>query len=222
VCSIGKLPQFKKGKTISTRDLQPGELLPMEFAFWDIISHGHFIAVLTIVDAATRMIWLFCTARKKPLIHILRWFFANLHREKLSLANIRVDEDGSAFATFIRDKDQLNLETTGGYTSFLNGKVERPNRTLAERARYMILDSGALKQDWCFATEHAGEIYRVTYHSDIGCSQHFAWYGDILNAKDMHVWGCRFLAPTHNLKKSQDLATEGLFYGFAKTRSLLH
>jgi hypothetical protein len=49
---------------------------------------------------------------------------------------IRVDEDGalarsSAFATFIRDEEQLNLKTTVGYTPFLNGKVERPDRTLA-------------------------------------------------------------------------------------------
>jgi hypothetical protein len=109
----------------------------------------------------------------------------------------------------------------GGYAYFLNGKVERPNRTLAERARCMLLNDDAPKQDWCFATEHAGEIYCVTYHSAIDFSPHFDWYGEILIAKDMHVWGCRVLVPAHNLKKFQDRATEGLFYGFAKTRSLL-
>jgi hypothetical protein len=119
------------------------------------------------------------------------------------------------------NEEQLNLENTGGDVSFLNGKVERHNRTLAERARCMLLNDGAHKKDSCFATEHAGEIYRVTCPSDIGCSPHFAWYGEILNAKDMHVWGCRVLVPAHNLKKYQDRATEGLFYGFAKTRSLL-
>jgi hypothetical protein len=222
VCSLGKLPQFRKGKTVSTAKLQPGELLHMDFAFWDILSRRNFTAVLTIVDACTRMLWLFCTASKKPPVHILRWFFANLRREKITLANIRVDEDGalagsSAFATFLRDEEQLNLETTGGYASFLNGKVERPNRTLAERARCMLINDGAPSKDWCFAIEHSAELYRVTYHSAIKCSPHsaikcsphFAWYGETLNAKDMQIWECRVLVPAHNLKKADDRATDG-------------
>jgi hypothetical protein len=144
--------------------MQSGELLHMDVAFWDILLHHSFTAFLTIVDTSTHMLWLFCTARKKPPVHILRWFFANLGREKHILANIRVGEDGalarsSAFATFIQDEEHLNINTTGGYASFFNGKVERPYRTLAERARCMLINAGASKKDWCFATEHAGEIY---------------------------------------------------------------
>jgi hypothetical protein len=52
---------------------------------------------------------------------------------------------------------------------------------------------------------------------------HLAWYGEVLNAKDMHIRGCRvLLVPGHNLKKYQDRALEGKLYGFTKTRSLLH
>jgi hypothetical protein len=207
--------------------MQPGELLHMDFAFWDHILSRNFTAVLAIVDISTHIIWLFFTARKKPPINFLRWFFANLSRDFFSFANIRVDAEcalarSSAFTTFIKDEEQLNLETTGGYASFINGEVERPNHTLAERARCMLLNAGSPKMDWCFGTQHAGEIYRITYHSAIGCSPHFAWSGKILNAKDMHIWGCRVLIPAHNLKKSQDRAIEDLFYGFAKTHSLLH
>jgi hypothetical protein len=73
---------------------------------------------------------------------------------------------------FVMNK-QINLETTGGYASFLNGKVKRPNRTLAERARCMLINAGAPAQDWCYATEHAVDIYRATYHSAIKCAPHF-------------------------------------------------
>jgi hypothetical protein len=146
VCSLGNLPQFHKGKTLSMATLKPGELLHMDFEFWDIVSRRLFTAMLTIVDAKTRMLWIFCTSSKKPPIHILKWFFANLRREPRALANIRVDEDGAlswsaAFATYLRDDEQLNLQTTGGYASFLNGKVERPNRTLADRARCLLLNA---------------------------------------------------------------------------------
>jgi hypothetical protein len=50
---------------------------------------------------------------------------------------------------------------------------------------------------------------------------HYAWYGDTLNVKDIHIWGCRVLVPTHNLKNADDRATDEKIYGFAKTRSLL-
>jgi hypothetical protein len=94
VCSLGKLPQFRKRKTASTDNLKPGELMHMDFTFWDITLLRMFTAVLIIIYAKTRMLWLFCTSSKKPPMHILRWFFANLRREKRMLANIRVDEDG--------------------------------------------------------------------------------------------------------------------------------
>jgi hypothetical protein len=68
--------------------MQPGELLHMDFSFWDILSHHNFTAVLAIVDATTCMLWLFCTASKKPPIHIIWWFFANLRRDKYTLVNI--------------------------------------------------------------------------------------------------------------------------------------
>jgi hypothetical protein len=81
VCSLGKVPQFCKGKTSSTDNLTPGELLHTDFAFWDITSRRMCTDVLTIIYAKTRMLWLFCTSSKKPPVHILRWFFANLCRE---------------------------------------------------------------------------------------------------------------------------------------------
>jgi hypothetical protein len=109
VCSLVKLPKFRKGNTASTDNIKPGELLHMDFAFWYITSRRMFTSVLAIIDAKKRMLWLFCTSSKKPPIHILRWFFANLRREKRTLANIHVDENGAlassaAFATYLRDE----------------------------------------------------------------------------------------------------------------------
>jgi len=47
---------------------------------------------------------------------------------------VRVDEDGalannSEFSDFLVDRS-ISLESTGGYASFLNGKIERPHRTI--------------------------------------------------------------------------------------------
>jgi hypothetical protein len=138
VCGLGKLPQFHKVKKII-------------YGNYQAVSRRVFTAMLTIVDANTRMLWILCTSSKKPPIHILKWFFANLCRERRALANIRVDQDGdlswsAAFATYLLDDEQLNLQTTCVYASFLNGKVERPNRTLADRVCCLLLNSAASPQ----------------------------------------------------------------------------
>jgi hypothetical protein len=69
-----KMTQAIKGKTANRSNLKSGELLHMDFAFWDVLSQ------LMIIYATTRMLWLFCTASKNPPLHIRRWFFTNLRR----------------------------------------------------------------------------------------------------------------------------------------------
>jgi hypothetical protein len=125
-----------------------------------------------LIDAKTHMLWLFFTTSKNPPLHILRWFFTNLRSDKCPLARIHVDEDGNfpgstAFCKYIRDEEALNLETTGGYASYLNEKNECPDRTIAERVRGLLMNSSCPKKDWCYASEHSAYLYRVTLHSAI-------------------------------------------------------
>jgi hypothetical protein len=65
-CTSGKMTYAIKGKTCDTDSLVPGELLHMEFSFWDIPSHRSFTATLVIIDAKTRQLWIFCTSSKRP------------------------------------------------------------------------------------------------------------------------------------------------------------
>jgi hypothetical protein len=95
VYRLGTFPQFKKGKTVTMEHIKPGELVHINFDFWNIVSRRGLTAVLTIVDACSRFIWLLCTASKKLPIRILRWFIANICCEDHTLAQIRVYEDGA-------------------------------------------------------------------------------------------------------------------------------
>jgi len=52
-----------------------------------------------------------------------------IHKEKIIVHSIHVDEDGALahsleFTNFLNNEALVTLETTGGYASFLNGKVE--------------------------------------------------------------------------------------------------
>jgi hypothetical protein len=151
---MGKLTRATKGKICDTSSLTPGSLLHMDFGFWDVPSHRGFMAVLVIIDAKTTHVWVFCTTSKEPPIHILRWFFVQLHLEGSQLAHVHVDEDralarSSLFCTFIRDEANLGIDTTFGHASYMNGKVERPNRTLADNTRCMSYSSDRPPTNWC-------------------------------------------------------------------------
>jgi len=56
ICLMSKFSHPPKGKTINTNHLAPGELLLIDFGFWDIQSHRGFTTMFLIIDAKTRML----------------------------------------------------------------------------------------------------------------------------------------------------------------------
>jgi hypothetical protein len=182
--------------------------------------------MLVSIDAKTRKLWIFCTASKKAPIHILWWLLSNIRCEHNALSRIRVDKDGAligscTFCRFISDNEALNLKSTGKYASYLNCKIERSNRTIAECVRCYILNTNCPEVDWCYTAEHAADVYGVTLHSDLDMSPQEAWYNNKALYCDMHIWGCQVLVPAQNMKKSEDRAEYGLFYGYTRRRALL-
>jgi hypothetical protein len=146
VCIMSKFSHPPKGHTTNTDNLLPGQLLHLDFGFWDTPSHRGFTSMLLIIDAKTRMLWLFCTANKRPPLKILDYSLSTLTKENKTIHTIRVDEDGAfarnyEFTEFLL-RHKINLETTGGHASFLNGKVERPNRTIADMVRALYFNAG--------------------------------------------------------------------------------
>jgi hypothetical protein len=75
ICLMSKFSHPPKGKTIDTNHIEPGELLHIDFSFWDTQSHRGFTTMLLIIDAKTRMLWLFCSSSKRAPIQTLEYFF---------------------------------------------------------------------------------------------------------------------------------------------------
>ena len=57
---------FPKGKTVDTTNRQPGEIIHMNFAFYNVNSIRGFTSMITVVCSKTKMLWVFPTASKKP------------------------------------------------------------------------------------------------------------------------------------------------------------
>ncbi len=163
ICVKAKFMHPPKGKTLDTSHLTCGEYLHIDFSFWNIPSIRHFTGMLVIIDASTRMLWLFCTSSKRPPMHIISYFFDILQKEKCCVKTLCIDEEGSltrnAEFTSYLIHHHITLDTTGGYSSFLNDKVERPHQTIAQLVRAMLINSGHSTDTWCYCAEHAADIY---------------------------------------------------------------
>jgi hypothetical protein len=195
VCLMSKFSHPPKGKTTNTDMLRPGELLHIDFGFWDLTSHRGFTTMLLIIDAKTRMLWLFCSSTKRAPLSTLEYFFTILHRENKAPKTVRVDEDGALARNYeftnLLIQERLTLETTGGYASFLSGKVERPHHTIANMTRALYFNAGHSADKWCYAAKTAADIYHFTLHSAINMSPYEAWYGIKPNINHLRVWGCK-------------------------------
>jgi hypothetical protein len=168
------------------------------------------------------MLWNFSTASKRVPLEILEFFFGALSKENISILGVRVDEDGALannteFSDFLLARS-IPLESTGGYASFLNGKIERPHRTIANMVRAMLLNSGLLNNLWCYASETAADIYRYTHHSALDMTPYESWYGSKPSINNLRVWGCYVYVRVHDAKKLDHRVKRGYFLGFTKSR----
>jgi len=191
ICITTKMVNPPKAKFTSTKLLCRGQLLHIDFSFWNLCSIRGFTSLLSVIDGKDRMLWNFPTTSKHVPLSILDYSFTMLDREGVTIENVRVDEDGalaknSEFSNFLINH-KISLQTTGGYASFLNGKVERHHRTIAQMVCSLLLNSGLLSDLWCYAAEAAADIYRYTLHSTLGKTPYEAWYG---RKPHLRVCGC--------------------------------
>ena len=120
---------FPKGTTIDTTNLQPGELIHMEFSFYNMTSIQGFTSMITVMFAQTIMIWVFLNATKRSPVIKIRFIVTKLKNKKHTCRHVRVDVDGnlekSTDVTKLLVYDLIiAMETAGGDASWINRKNE--------------------------------------------------------------------------------------------------
>ena len=113
---------FSKGKTVDTNNLQPGELIHMNFAFYNVTFVRGFTSVLTVLCAKTIMLWVFHISYKRYHVYIICFIIITLKNEQNSCKCVRVDEDGALkkstdVTKLIVNDFNISMETTGGDAS---------------------------------------------------------------------------------------------------------
>ena len=119
---------------MSTIFLRPGELIHMDFYFMNEVSIRGFTCVLNIVDAKTRNKWEFGTPNKRPPLDTVDYFLTQCKMEGRPVSRIRMDRGGelsksAELCEMLIKKHHYTIQTTTGYSSWINEKVEVHNKT---------------------------------------------------------------------------------------------
>ena len=93
ICYVSKITTINKDTSVDTSNLQPGELVHMDFTLYNVNNILVFTSILTLVCTKTRIPWVFQTAPKRAPFQTIRFILTPLLNEKDPCKNLRVDED---------------------------------------------------------------------------------------------------------------------------------
>ena len=192
--------------------------------------HGGIKYSALLVDQATTRKWIFHLTSKDKSPEALRWFWTNVKRPHNVIIQILRTDRGSEFiAKRFRDvclELGIRQEFTAPYSPEQNGKVERPWRTIYEKARAMMFRSGLdhteYKHLWPFATSTATILSNILPSSAIdNAIPQELWTGSPVSYDHLRVFGCRALVhiPDGHRRKLDDKTKDCIFIGYCEDSS---
>ena len=91
----------------------------------------------------------------------------------------------SKLCFILHDKFYITQESTGGYSSMLNGKAKKHIHTSKTHTLAYVYDSGYDLDKWCFASEHDDDVYNATIHDAHNEQPEFIWSGTRIFIHDL-------------------------------------
>jgi hypothetical protein len=85
----------------------------------------------------------------------------------------------------------IELELSAPHSPQQNGKAERLNRVLVERARAMLAESGLPLKYWYIAVQYGNEVRNRSPYAPLGITPYEAFFGRKPDVSGLRVWGCR-------------------------------
>ena len=136
----------------------------MDFAFYNVTSIHGFTSMLTVVCESTRMIWVSPITSKRAPVSIIRFILTTLKNEQYPYIRVIFDEYGALanskhVTNLLVDDFNMSIENNGSNESYINGKIERHNRSINNMVRAGIIGSNKNGKKWCCAAETSAEVY---------------------------------------------------------------
>jgi hypothetical protein len=207
VCAEGKQHALPFGKSTrkSTRVLQlvHSDLCgPMETA-----SVGKNKYFMTFIDDYTRKIFVYFLANKSQAHDRFCEFKAAVENETgEKIACIRSDNGGeyvnAKFDGFLV-KHGIRHETTIAYTAEQNGVAERANRSIVEKAKCLLFDSGLSKQWWAEAVNYAVFLINRSFSSVHQKTPNEIFFRQRVDLSDLKMFGTEVMVMIPKTKRAK-------------------
>lgn len=178
---------------------------------------------ITFTDDYTRMSHVYFMKNKHEVFEKFREYKALVENQSGKKIKVFRSDNGTEyvntqFKEYFRESG-IQFETSAPYTPEQNGVAERLNRTIVEKARCMLSQSGLPASFWAEATNTA--IYlknRSPTKALIGKTPEEMWSGKIRSLKHLRVFGCKVMVhiPKQKRSKWQSKAREQVFLGYCE------
>ena len=129
-------------------------MLQMDFTFLNVEIISGFTSTFVDICSVTSNPFRFPSRSKNPPLDILKFLFTKFRNQYIKDAFIRFDENGALarFSGLMKTCQNMNIivQTTGGDTYSVNGKIEIPNKTLSNITINLLLKLSHKKELWWF------------------------------------------------------------------------
>lgn len=193
-CISGKMSKLPFGKRTRSNKLLEiihtdvcGPINPESFE-----GHKYF---LTFIDDYSGFTVTYLIKQKSEVFSKFKeYFFMTKARFNQQIVKLRCDNGGEYVLKEFKDfcvEQGITIDYTVPYTPQQNGKAERKNRSIVERARSMINESGAPKQLWGEAVLAATYVLNRCPSENLGKDLTPAeiWYNRKPNVNNLRIFG---------------------------------
>lgn len=219
-CARGKLARlpFKRSKSESKEIL---ELIHSDIVGpMEVESIGRAKLLITFVDDFSRRVFVYFTRQKSDAFDIFRNFKAMIekqsgHQIKILRSDNGGEYESNEFQKYL-DKNGIVHQTSAAHTPQQNGRAERMNRTIIEKAKCLIFDAGLPKCYWAEAVSMAVYLINRTYTSIHGKTPLEKFTNEKVNISDLKLFGSSVMVhiPKANRRKLDEKATKMIFVGY--------
>lgn len=190
---------------------------PMDPVGWN--GSRYFVSF---IDDFTHFAVIYNIKKKSDVFSVFKEYEAMVTAQfGTSISKITTDQ-GREYCSKEQDKwykeKGIQLQTTMSYSPQQNGVAERFNRTVVEKVRAMLLESGMPKRMWCEAA--LTSVYLLnrspTKSLDGSVTPAEMWYGVKPDLEKLRVFGCKAFAwiPSQKRKKLDSKSRETVMLGY--------
>ncbi|KMQ87973.1 integrase core domain protein [Lasius niger] len=132
------------------------------------------------------------------------------------IINLRGDNGGEYTSREFKDwckRKGININYTAPYSPQLNGKAERLNRILVEKARALLYNQENAKELWGEAIRVAAFLYNRSPNKTNNETAFEIWNGEKPNLKSLKIFGCKAYAKEMGQLKKLDKRSNDVIFG---------